>query len=100
VTDTGHLLSWSGTEPVTAFLRPADGRQSVVAVVGFGVAGRARTGAAGFTTPGASGYTTPHDDGDDRTRTGGLSPDKRALSTLSYAPTGSAGGSRTRFSSS
>jgi hypothetical protein len=58
VTDIGHLLSWSATEPVTAFLRPAEGRQSVVAVVGFGVAGRARTGAAGFTTPGASGYTT------------------------------------------
>lgn len=31
-------------------------------------------------------YTTATTSGDDRTRTGGLSPDKRALWPLSYAP--------------
>src|SRR5688572_13913631 len=65
---------------------PSAGQQSVV---GLGVAGRARTGAAGFTTPSASDYTTATvTTGNDRIRTGGLSPGKRALSTLSYTPTG------------
>ena len=31
-------------------------------------------------------YTTATTSGDDRTRTGGLSPDKRVLLPLSYAP--------------
>lgn len=53
-----------------------------------GVTGRARTGAAGLTTPDASLYTTATTSGDDRTRTGGLSADNRALFALSYAPQG------------
>lgn len=35
-------------------------------------------------------YTTATTNGDDRTRTGGLSPDKRVLWPLSYAPKGMA----------
>ena len=67
-----------------------------------GVTGRARTGAAGITAPDASHYTTVTTgghfsrrncrlravtrDGDDRTRTGGLSPDKRALCSSELRP--------------
>jgi hypothetical protein len=51
------------------------------------VADRIRTDASGITTPGASRYTTATMFyGSDRIRTGTLSPDKRALSSLSYAP--------------
>ena len=39
----------------------------------------------GIHTPGCCRYTTATMDGDDRTRTGTLSPDKRVLSALSYA---------------
>src|SRR3954447_8987371 len=43
-------------------------------------AGRARTGASGAHNPGCFRlHHGHHDSGDDRTRTGGLSPDKRAL---------------------
>jgi hypothetical protein len=55
-------------------------------LVNGGVAGRARTGAAGVTTPDASDYTTATKDGDDRTRTGGLSPDKRVLCSSELRP--------------
>jgi hypothetical protein len=51
------------------------------------VAGRARTGADGAHNPGCFRlHHGHHESGDDRTRTGGLSPDKRALCALSYAP--------------
>ena len=51
------------------------------------MAGRARTGACGGHGPGCFRYTTATMHGDDRIRTGALSPDKRALSPrLSYAP--------------
>src|SRR5439155_4183925 len=63
------------------------------------VSDRTRTGTARLTTSGARRYTTATtENGDDRTRTGGLSPDKRPLLPLSYAPKreGSAGGSRAR----
>lgn len=43
---------------------------------------------AGLTTPGASVYTTATMSGDDRTRTGGLSPDKRALCSSELRPRG------------
>ena len=49
----------------------------------------------GLTTPGASVYTTATTSGDDRTRTGGLSPDKRALCSSELRPRNSAGGIRT-----
>ena len=52
-----------------------------------GVTDRTRTGTARLTTSGAAVYTTATTSGDDRTRTGNLSPDKRALCSLSYAPT-------------
>src|SRR5262245_25996896 len=39
----------------------------------------------GTHTPGCCLYTTATTDGDDRIRTGNLSPDKRVLSALSYA---------------
>src|SRR5438552_11271271 len=44
-----------------------------------GVADRGRTGAARITTADAAVTPRPPWSGDDRTRTGGLSPDKRAL---------------------
>jgi hypothetical protein len=53
-----------------------------------GVAGRARTDASGITTPDASVYTTATAYGDDRARTGALSPDKRALCLLELRPLG------------
>jgi hypothetical protein len=60
------------------------------------VTDRIRTGATRFTTSGACRYTTVTTNGDDRTRTGGLSPDKRALCSSELRPlTGSAGGIRT-----
>ncbi len=45
------------------------------------MADRDRTGASGITTPGAAATPRPpwSSDGDDRDRTGGLSPDERAL---------------------
>jgi hypothetical protein len=51
-----------------------------------GAADRIRTGTARITTSNAGLYTTATSNGDDRTRTGGLSPDKRVLSPLSYVP--------------
>jgi hypothetical protein len=51
-----------------------------------GVADRIRTDAARFTTSGACRYTTATMSGDDRTRTGGLSPDKRALCSSELHP--------------
>jgi hypothetical protein len=51
-----------------------------------GVADRARTGASGFTLPDAAATPRPPRSGDDRIRTGDLSPDKRVLSRLSYVP--------------
>ena len=50
------------------------------------VADRVRTGAAGLTTPGASVTPRPPRNGDDRTRTGGLSPDKRVLCSSELRP--------------
>jgi hypothetical protein len=50
------------------------------------VADRVRTGAAGLTTPGASVTPRPPRSGDDRTRTGGLSPDKRVLCSSELRP--------------
>jgi hypothetical protein len=41
---------------------------------------------AGFTTPDASVYTTATMSGDDRIRTGGLSPDKRVLCSSELRP--------------
>ena len=52
-----------------------------------GAADRARTGTARITTSNAAVTPQPPPSGDDRTRTGGLSPDKRVLLPLSYAPT-------------
>src|SRR5215471_7840221 len=49
-------------------------------------ADRTRTGTARITTSNACRYTTAATSGDDRSRTGGLSPDKRVLWPLSYAP--------------
>src|SRR5579862_7739665 len=49
-------------------------------------ADRTRTGTARLTTSSACRYTTATTNGDDRVRTGGLSPDKRVLCLLSYAP--------------
>ena len=40
----------------------------------------------GLTTPGASDYTTATTSGDDRARTGGLSPDKRVLFSSELHP--------------
>ena len=60
-----------------------------------GVTGRARTGAAGLKTPCFRLRQGHHESGDDRTRTGGLSPDKRALCSSELRPRGSAGGIRT-----
>jgi hypothetical protein len=51
-----------------------------------GVTDRTRTGTARLTTSGARRYTTATMSGDDRTRTGNLSPDKRALSTAELRP--------------
>ena len=52
-----------------------------------GAAGRIRTGTSGITTPGASRYTTATmRGGDDRARTGDLSPDKRVLSSAELRP--------------
>ena len=61
------------------------------------VAGRARTGASGDHNPGCFRlHHGHHESGDDRTRTGGLSPDKRALCSSELRPRGSsAGGIRT-----
>ena len=53
-----------------------------------GAADRTRTGTARLTTSSACRYTTATTNGDDRIRTGGLSPDKRVLCPLSYAPEG------------
>ena len=53
------------------------------------VAGRARTGASGDHNPGCFRlHHGHHDSGDDRTRTGGLSPDKRVLCTSELRPLG------------
>ena len=51
-----------------------------------GVADRARTGASGLTLPDAAATPRPPRSGDDRSRTGNLSPDKRVISQLSYVP--------------
>ena len=54
-----------------------------------GATDRIRTGTARFTTSDAAVTPQPprlSKNGDDRTRTGDLSPDKRVLSPLSYAP--------------
>ena len=51
-----------------------------------GATDRIRTGTARITTSDAAVTPQPPRSGDDRTRTGGLSPDKRALFPLSYAP--------------
>jgi hypothetical protein len=51
-----------------------------------GVTDRTRTGTARLTTSGARRYTTATMSGDDRTRTGNLSPDKRALSSAELRP--------------
>src|SRR5204863_6853727 len=60
------------------------------------VAGRARTGAGGDHNPGCFRlHHGHHESGDDRTRTGGLSPDKRVLCTSELRPLDSAGGIRT-----
>jgi hypothetical protein len=64
------------------------------------VAGRARTGASGDHNPGCFRlHHGHHESGDDRTRTGGLSPDKRVLCTSELRPHrregDSAGGIRT-----
>jgi hypothetical protein len=51
------------------------------------VAGRARTGANGDHNPGCFRlHHGHHESGDDRTRTGGLSPDKRVLCTSELRP--------------
>ena len=50
------------------------------------VAGRARTGACGAHNPGCFRLHHGHHDGDDRTRTGGLSPDKRVLCSSELRP--------------
>ena len=50
------------------------------------MAGRARTDAAGLTTPSAAATPRPPWSGDDRARTGGLSPDKRALCSPELRP--------------
>jgi hypothetical protein len=51
------------------------------------VAGRARTGASGDHNPGCFRlHHGHHESGDDRTRTGGLSPDKRVLCTSELRP--------------
>src|SRR5439155_4105076 len=51
------------------------------------VAGRARTGASGVHDPGCFRlHHGHHESGDDRTRTGGLSPDKRVLCTSELRP--------------
>ena len=55
-----------------------------------GVAGRARTDAARITTANAAATPRPPRNGDDRIRTGGLSPDKRALCALELRPHGRA----------
>ena len=61
-----------------------------------GVAGRARTGASGDHNPGCFRlHHGHHESGDDRARTGGLSPDKRALCSSELRPQSSAGGIRT-----
>ena len=61
-----------------------------------GVAGRARTGASGDHSPGCFRlHHGHHESGDDRTRTGDLSPDKRALCSSELRPRNSAGGIRT-----
>ena len=53
------------------------------------VAGRARTGASGDHNPGCFRlHHGHHESGDDRTRTGGLSPDKRVLCTSELRPRG------------
>ena len=53
------------------------------------VAGRARTGAGGDHNPGCFRlHHGHHESGDDRTRTGGLSPDKRVLCTSELRPLG------------
>ena len=67
------------------------GSSPVLSVRVKGVADRIRTDASGITTPGASRYTTATMYGSDRIRTGTLSPDKRALCSLSYAPIARAG---------
>src|SRR6266545_2943341 len=59
------------------------------------VTDRDRTGASRPTTSDAAVTPRSPRSGDDRARTGALSPDKRALYRLSYAPGSSAGGIRT-----
>ncbi len=59
---------------------------SPVLSVRMRVAGRARTDAAGLTTPSAAATPRPPWSGDDRARTGGLSPDKRALCSSELRP--------------
>jgi hypothetical protein len=51
-----------------------------------GVTDRTRTGTARLTTSGARRYTTATMSGDDRIRTGNLSPDKRALCSAELRP--------------
>ena len=69
-------------------VRVAAGSTGVTRRTGWPAGGSNAAPTAGLTTPGASVYTTATqpDSGDDRTRTGGLSPDKRVLCRLSYAP--------------
>ena len=65
------------------------------------VADRVRTGADGAHNPGCFRYTTATTkSGDDRTRTGGLSPDKRVLSTSELRPRGARVGFEPTISSS
>jgi hypothetical protein len=70
--------------------RPGYSRLSspVLSVREGGVAGRARTDAARITTANAAATPRPPRNGDDRIRTGGLSPDKRALCALELRPHG------------
>jgi hypothetical protein len=81
-------------------LRRREWRRGSRAARRRGVAGRARTGACGAHNPGCFRYTTATMQGlsgDGRARTGGLSPDKRALSAAELRPRrcSSAGGIRT-----
>ena len=76
--ESNHQSAWPrGYSPLSS---------PVLSVRVGGAADRTRTGTARITTSNACRYTTATMSGDDRTRTGGLSPDKRVLLPLSYAP--------------
>jgi hypothetical protein len=80
--DQGGLMRTDGVEP-PQYEAPRLQRgelTSCSASAWVRVAGRARTGADGAHNPGCFRlHHGHHESGDDRTRTGGLSPDKRAL---------------------